>query len=227
VAVPSAIKVFNWTATLYKGSIHLTTPMWYALSFLFLFTIGGLTGIFLGSLATDVHLHDTYFVVAHFHYVMMGGTVIAFLGGLHHWWPKMFGRMYNETLGKLSCALVFLGFNVTFFSQFVLGTQGMPRRYAQYLPKYAFLHRLSTVGAMILGIGFFLMAGYLIYSLRRGPRAGANPWGGKSLEWSTASPPIEHNFHEVPTVTMGPYEFDEIEPDGGPGAAGAAPAGQS
>ncbi|HEY3353824.1 MAG TPA: cbb3-type cytochrome c oxidase subunit I [Polyangia bacterium] len=211
VAVPSAIKVFNWTATLYKGSIALNTPMLYALSFLFLFTIGGLTGIFLGSLATDVHLHDTYFVVAHFHYVMMGGTVIAFLGGLHHWWPKIFGRMYNETLGKIACGLVFVGFNLTFFTQFVLGTLGMPRRYAVYLPKYAPLMQASTVGSLILGLGFFLMAGYLVYSLVRGPVAVANPWGGKSLEWTIASPPPTENFRDTPVITTGPYEFDEIE----------------
>jgi cytochrome c oxidase subunit 1 len=222
VAVPSAIKVFNWTATLYKGSIHLTTPMLYALSFLFLFTIGGLTGMFLGALATDVHLHDTYFVVAHFHYVMMGGTVIAFLGGLHHWWPKIFGRMYSEAWGRFSCILVFLGFNLTFFSQFLLGTHGMPRRYAQYLPKYAALHQLSTVGSLVLGLGFFIMAGYLIHSLVRGKRAPANPWGGKSLEWTVASPPPLHNFHHVPVVTTGPYEFDEQEDVGGHGSPAAA-----
>jgi cytochrome c oxidase subunit 1 len=223
VAIPSAIKVFNWTATLYRGSIALNTPMLYALSFLFLFTIGGLTGIFLGSLATDVHLHDTYFVVAHFHYVMMGGTVIAFLGGLHHWWPKMFGRMYHEGLAKTACALVFVGFNLTFFSQFLLGTHGMPRRYAQYLPQFAPLHVASTVGSLVLGLGFFLMAGYLVHSLVRGRIAAANPWGAKSLEWTVASPPPTENFAEIPVITTGPYEFDELEPlPAGPGA-GAAP----
>jgi cytochrome c oxidase subunit 1 len=222
VAIPSAIKVFNWTATLYRGSIRLTTPMLYALSFLLLFTIGGLTGIFLGALATDVHLHDTYFVVAHFHYVMMGGTVIAFLGGLHHWWPKMFGRSFSERWGRIACALVFVGFNVTFFSQFLLGTRGMPRRYAQYLPQFQALHQLSTVGSMILGLGFFIMAGYLVHSLVRGRAAGPNPWGGKSLEWSVASPPPVHNFHEIPVVTTGPYEFDEIEPTPEHGAVAPA-----
>jgi cytochrome c oxidase subunit I len=222
VAIPSAIKVFNWTATLYRGAIRLTTPMLYALSFLFLFAIGGLTGIFLGALAIDVHVHDTYFVVAHFHYVMMGGTVIAFLGGLHHWWPKMFGRMYSEAWGRLSCALIFVGFNLTFFTQFLLGTHGMPRRYAQYLPKYQGLHDVSTVGSMILGLGFFIMAGYLVHSLVRGRVASANPWGGKSLEWTIASPPPLHNFHDAPHVTTGPYEFDEIEPT--PGDEAAAPA---
>jgi len=218
VAIPSAIKVFNWTATLYRGAIRFTTPMLYALSFLFLFAIGGLTGIFLGALAVDVHVHDTYFVVAHFHYVMMGGTVIAFLGGLHHWWPKMFGRMYSEAWGRVSCALVFVGFNLTFFTQFLLGTHGMPRRYAQYLPKYQGLHALSTVGSMILGLGFFVMAGYLAWSLVRGRVAAANPWGGKSLEWMTPSPPTLHNFHDVPQVATGPYEFDEIEPEPAPEA---------
>jgi cytochrome c oxidase subunit 1 len=222
VAIPSAIKVFNWTATLYRGAIRLTTPMLYALSFLFLFTIGGLTGIFLGALATDVHLHDTYFVVAHFHYVMVGGTVIAFLGALHHWWPKMFGRTYSETWGRISSALVFVGFNLTFMSQFLLGTHGMPRRYAQYLPKFQALHQLSTVGSLILGLGLFIMAGYLVHSLVRGRVAAADPWGGKSLEWATASPPSAHNFHEIPVVTTGPYEFDEIEPEPGHGDAAEA-----
>jgi cytochrome c oxidase subunit 1 len=211
VAVPSAIKVFNWTATLYRGSISLVTPMLYALSFMFTFTIGGLTGLFLGSLATDVHLHDTYFVVAHFHYVMMGGTVMAFLGGLHHWWPKMFGRMYHETAARIAAGLVFLGFNLTFFSQFILGTRGMPRRYAQYLPQFEALQRVSTVGSIVLGLGFFLMAGYLAHSLARGRIAVANPWGGKSLEWTIPSPPPPENFARTPVITAGPYEFDEIE----------------
>ncbi|MEK7705383.1 MAG: cytochrome c oxidase subunit I [Myxococcota bacterium] len=211
VAVPTAIKVFSWTATMYRGAISLTTPMLYALAFLFLFSIGGLTGLFLGSLATDVHLHDTYFVVAHFHYVMMGGTVIAFLGGLHHWWPKMFGRMYHENLGRLTAVLVFIGFNMTFFTQFVLGTQGMPRRYYGYLPRYHMLHQLSTVGAMLLGVAFLIMGIYLIASLIGGKVAPQNPWGGVSLEWQTPSPPPTENFAARPVITAGPYEFPEIE----------------
>ena len=221
VAVPTAIKVFSWVATLYRGSITLNTPMLYGLSFLFLFSIGGLTGLFLGTLATDVHLHDTYFVVAHFHYVMMGGTVIAFLGGLHHWWPKITGRMYNEAMGRLATLLIFVGFNVTFFSQFFLGSRGMPRRYHSYdqvsadlLPTFERWHNLSTYGSYVLSAGLFLVLFYLLASLFKGQPATDNPWGGKSLEWATASPPIEHNFHTPPICTHGPYDFDEIRADG-------------
>lgn len=208
VGVPTAIKVFNWIATLYKGSIELKTPMLYALMFLILFTIGGLTGIILGILGVDVHLHDTYFVVAHFHYVMMGGTVIGFLAGLHYWWPKMVGKMYNETLGKISASMVFIGFNLTFFPQFVLGTLGMPRRYSDYVPEFEFLHRLSTAGLMILGAGLFLVLIYLVASLFRKEKAPENPWGALTLEWTnTSSPPVEHNFTSQPYVTKGPYEY--------------------
>jgi cytochrome c oxidase subunit 1 len=206
VAIPSAIKVFNWLSTLYKGSISLTTPMCYALAFLFLFTIGGLTGLFLGALATDIHLHDTYFVVAHFHYVMMGGTLIAFMGGLHYWWPKMFGRMYSETWGRIGCFLVFMGFNLTFLPQFVLGTRGMPRRYYDYLPEFEGLHRLSTYGAYLLGLGFMVTAVYLYRSLRSGAPAPANPWGAASLEWKCSSPPPYYNFAEPPQASD-PYDF--------------------
>ena len=194
VSIPSAIKVFNWLATMYKGSICLATPMCYALSFIFLFGIGGLTGLFLGALATDVHLHDTYFVVAHFHYVMMGGTLIAFLGGLHYWWPKMFGRMYNELWARIACLMIFVGFNLTFFPQFILGTRGMPRRYARYLPEFQPLHQMSTIGAFVLAAGLFLAAGVLLHALFRGQRAPANPWGSPSLEWTCSSPPPHDNF---------------------------------
>jgi len=207
VAIPSGIKVFNWVATMWRGNISLETPMLYAISFLLLFTIGGLTGIFLGALATDVHLTDTYFVVAHFHYVMMGGTVIAFIGGLHYWWPKMTGRMYNEKLGAIACALIFIGFNVTFMSQFFLGSLGMPRRYANYLQQFQPLHAFSTFGSWILAAGFLLTLGYLWASLRSGARAPANPWGGTTLEWRTQSPPITHNFEDQPIVTEGPYDY--------------------
>ncbi|HLD74586.1 MAG TPA: cytochrome c oxidase subunit I [Bdellovibrionota bacterium] len=207
VAVPTAIKVFNWTATLYKGSIILTTPMLYSLSFIFLFTIGGLTGLFLAALSVDVHLHDTYFVVAHFHYVMVGGTVIALFGGLHYWWPKMFGHMYNEVLGKISWFFVFVGFNVTFLPQFFLGQRGMPRRVASYPPIYELLNQVSTAGSWMLGFGVALMALYLTWAIFRGKPAPANPWGGKTLEWTVESPPTMHNFHEPPEVTTGPYEY--------------------
>lgn len=212
VAIPTAIKVFSWVATLYKGSIDYTTALFYGLSFIFLFTIGGLTGLFLAPLATDVHLHDTYFVVAHFHYTMMGGTIIAFIGGLHHWWPKITGKLFNETWGKIACAMVFVGFNITFISQFIMGSRGMPRRYHSYLPQYEWMHQLSTIGSTLLGVGLIIVAIYLIHSLIRGKPSPHNPWGGVSLEWHTATPPIEHNFTEQPVVQKGPYDFDEIEP---------------
>jgi cytochrome c oxidase subunit 1 len=212
VSIPSAIKVFNWLATMYKGSISLNTPMLYAMSFIFIFTIGGLTGIHLGTLATDIHLHDTYFVVAHFHYVMMGSALIGMIGGLHHWWPKMTGRMYNENLGRIGCALVFIGFNVTFFTQFMLGSKGMPRRYWDYLPEYTPYHFISTMGSYIMAIGFFLTAFYLIHSLFRGRKAPANPWGGKSLEWQCPSPPPFDNFAKQPTVGDC-YDFSDVEWD--------------
>ena len=212
VAIPSAVKIFNWLATLYKGNISYTTPMIYALQFLFIFTIGGLTGLHLGTLATDIHLHDTYFVVAHFHYVMMGSALIAFIGGIHHWWPKMTGRMYSEQLGRFASLLVFIGFNMTFFVQFVMGSKGMPRRYATYLPEFEIYHKISTIGSFILGLGFFVIAFYLIKSLISGRRASSNPWGGRSLEWQCTSPPPHHNFDEAPTVGNC-YDFDVLEYD--------------
>ncbi|MBI5547277.1 MAG: cytochrome c oxidase subunit I [Deltaproteobacteria bacterium] len=225
VAIPSAVKVFNWLATLWRGSISLTVPMLYALSFLFLFTIGGLTGLFLGMLAQNVHLTDTYFVVAHFHYVMVGGTLVAFIGGLHHWWPKITGRMYSERLGQIAWALIFIGFNATFFVQFILGSRGMPRRYYSYDAKYQFFHAFSTVGSWILGAGLLLVLILLINSLKRGKAAPANPWGGATLEWKAASPPITENFATRPEVTYGPYDFAAAL--GGTGKAGptAAPEG--
>ncbi len=210
VAIPSGIKVFNWLATMWRGSISLETPMLYAIAFLLLFGIGGLTGIFLGALSTDVHLTDTYFVVAHFHYVMMGGTVIAFLGGLHYWWPKMTGRMYNERLGQIGAVIVFIGFNATFFPQFIMGGQGMPRRYYNYLDQYQPMHAFSTVGSWILASGLFLTLFYLLASLRKPADAPKNPWGGKTMEWLADSPPIPFNFDGQPVATHGPYDFSPV-----------------
>ncbi|HVO96685.1 MAG TPA: cytochrome c oxidase subunit I [Bryobacteraceae bacterium] len=207
VAIPSGVKLFNWLATMYKGNISLETPMLYAISFLLLFAIGGLTGIFLGALSTDVHLTDTYFVVAHFHYVMMGGTVIAFIGGVHYWWPKITGRMYSETWGRIACALVFVGFNMTFLTQFFLGSRGMPRRYYNYLDQYQPLHAFSTFGSWVLGLGLFITAAYLLASLRKPADAPDNPWGGTTMEWDTVSPPITHNFEGQPVLEHEPYDY--------------------
>jgi cytochrome c oxidase subunit 1 len=207
VAIPSAVKVFNWLATLYKGSILLNTPMCYALSFIFLFGIGGLTGLFLGALSTDIHLHDTYFVVAHFHFVMVGGTLTALLGGVFHWWPKIWGRMYNDFLGRVGCFLVFSGFNLTFFPQFVMGSRGMPRRYASYDPEFQAFHQLSTLGAFVLGTGILLSFVVLVYAAIRGPRCSSNPFRAASLEWQSSSPPDFHNFIQTPVLTD-PYDFE-------------------
>jgi cytochrome c oxidase subunit 1 len=216
VAIPSAVKVFNWLATMYKGSIRLAAPMLYALSFLFLFAIGGLTGLFLGALSVDIHLHDTYFIVAHFHYVMFGGTVIAFLGGLHYWWPKMFGRMYSERWAQVAALLIFVGFNLTFFTQFVMGSHGMPRRYYNYLPRFQPYHVASTIGSYVLALGFVVMAGYLLHSLVRGPKAPKNPWGAATLEWETDTPPKSYNFdHDM--LAGDPYALNELHWDAAEG----------
>jgi cytochrome c oxidase subunit 1 len=211
VAIPSAVKVFNWAATLYRGSISFQAPMLYALAFIGLFTIGGLTGIMLATLALDVHVHDTYFVVAHFHFVMVGGTVTAYLGGLHFWWPKMFGRMYPETLARIAAVIIFVGFNLTFLPQFVLGYLGMPRRYHVYPDEFQVLNVLSTAGASILGLGFLMTAAYLPWSLKFGKKAGANPFEAVGLEWDTPSPPPAHNFDEAPVVRHEAYEREEQE----------------
>jgi cytochrome c oxidase subunit I len=213
VAIPSAIKVFNWTATLHKGYISLSTPMLYALGFIGLFTIGGLTGLFLASLAVDVHVHDTYFVVAHFHYIMVGGAVMGYLGGLHYWWPKISGKLYSEWWGRVSAALIFFGFNLTFFPQFVLGYLGMPRRYHAYPPEFQVLNVLSSAGASILGVGYLVPLIYLLYSAFYGAPAGANPWRATGLEWQTPSPPPTTNFEETPVVTEGAYAYT---PEPGP-----------
>jgi cytochrome c oxidase subunit 1 len=211
VAIPSAIKTFNWSATLYKGSIRWNTPMIYAFCFIGLFTIGGLTGLFLASLGLDVHLTDTYFVVAHFHYVMVGGMVLAYLCGIHFWWPKITGRMYPELPAKAAAVIIFLGFNLTFMPQFILGYLGMPRRYHAYPPEFQVWNVLSSAGASILAVGFLLPMIYLTYSLKYGKIAGPNPWEATGLEWQTASPPPEHNFLETPVVTEEPYHYGELE----------------
>ena len=210
IAVPTAVKIFNWTATMYRGSVSLESPMLYALGFIGLFLIGGLTGLFLSTLGTDIHLHDTYFIVAHFHYVMVGGMVMAFMSGLHFWWPKITGRMYSEGWGKTGAVLIFAGFNFTFFPQFVLGYLGMPRRYHVYPDEWQILHVMSTAGASVLAVGYGIMMIALIWSLFRGPRAGANPWKAKGLEWELlASPPPAHNFETTPVVTSEAYAYEE------------------
>jgi cytochrome c oxidase subunit 1 len=211
VAIPSAIKVFNWTATLYKGSISYQAPMLYALGFIGLFTIGGLTGLFLSTLAVDVHVHDTYFIVAHFHYIMVGGMVMAYLGGMHFWWPKMTGRMYPEGWAKLAALVIFIGFNLTFFPQFLLGYLGMPRRYHFYPEEFQVLNVMSSAGASILGVGYLIPMAYFIWSLRYGEHAGPNPWGARGLEWQTASPPPTENFAQPPAVTEEAYAYGAQE----------------
>jgi cytochrome c oxidase subunit 1 len=207
VAIPSAVKVFNWTATMYKGSVSWETPMLYAYGFIGLFTIGGLTGLFLAAVGLDVHVTDTYFVIAHFHYIMVGGTIMGYLGGLHYWWPKISGRLYNEGLAKLSAGIIFVGFNLTFFPQFIVGYLGMPRRYHAYPPDFQVLNVLSSAGASILGVGYLIPMVYLMWSLRYGRIAGSNPWGAVGLEWTTSSPPPTENFAETPVVTWEPYDY--------------------
>lgn len=212
VGVPSGVKIFNWVATLYKGSIWLQSPMLYALIFLVLFPIGGFTGIMVAVLSLNVHLHDTYYVVSHFHYVMVGGMFMAFLGGLHYWWPKMFGRLYNETLARIAAGLLFVGFNLTFFPQLVLGSRGMPRRYYDYPERFEALNAVSTYGSWVLAAGLTLILGYLVHSLLWGEEAGVNPWGAATLEWrSVPTPPLEHNYLRTPVVTRGPYAFEQID----------------
>ena len=209
VSIPSAVKVFNWLATLRGGSISLRTPMLYALAFICLFGLGGLTGLFLGALAANVHLHGTYFIVAHFHYVMMGSALVAMLGGIHYWWPKITGRLYSERWGQLAFVFVFIGFNLTFFPQFLMGTHGMPRRYYNYPPEFQLLNQMSTVGSYLLAVGFVIMAVYLLHSVFAGRPAPANPWGGATLEWRCASPPPTHNFDSPPPVGD-PYDYRDL-----------------
>ncbi|MEY4829213.1 MAG: Cytochrome c oxidase polypeptide [Planctomycetota bacterium] len=211
VAIPTAIKEFSWVATIWKGSIAMNSPMLYTLAFLIIFAIGGLTGVILGALNVDIHLHDTYFVVAHFHYVMMGSIALAFFAGLHHWWPKIFGVIYNEGLAKLACGIIFVGFNATFIPQFVMGSRGMPRRYATYIEDYQPFHQASTIGAMILGAGVALMVGYLVHSLLAGKKAMQNHWGGVTLEWLSPTPPPLENFDEPPVVTTEVYDYSTLD----------------
>jgi cytochrome c oxidase subunit 1 len=213
VAIPSAIKVFNWTATLYRGSVSLETPMLYALGFIGLFTIGGLTGVMLATLGIDAHVHDTYFIVAHFHYIMVGGTIMAYLGGLHYWWPKITGKLYPVFWSKLSALVVFIGFNVTFFPQFVLGYLGMPRRYWEYPPEFQVLNVMSSAGATILGVGYLIPLVYFVWSMRYGPRSPANPWRAVGLEWEAASPPPTENFPQTPVITAPPYTYSRPAPE--------------
>ncbi len=208
VAVPSSIKIFNWAATLYKGSITFETPMLYAFGFMGLFTIGGLTGVFLGSLGMDIHLTETYFIVAHFHFVMVGGMLMAFLAGIHYWWPKMTGRMYPESISKLAAVTTFIGFNLTFFPQFILGYLGMPRRYHAYPAEFQVLNVLSTAGATVLGVGYLLPLLYLAWSLKYGAIAGPNPWQATGLEWQIQSPPLTENFIETPIVDHEAYDYE-------------------
>ena len=211
VAIPSAIKTFNWTATMYKSSVSWRTPMVYAIGFIGLFLIGGLTGLFLANLAVDIHLHDTYFVVAHFHYIMVGGVLMGYLGGIHYWWPKITGKMYNDWWGKFSALMVFVGFNLTFMPQFVAGYLGMPRRYYAYPPEWQTLNVLSSAGASVLGLGYLIPVIYLLWSLKHGKPAGDNPWGAKGLEWTIPSPPHPHNFEVPPVVTEEAYAYGNGE----------------
>ncbi len=211
VAIPSAVKVFNWTATMYKGSISYRTPMLYAFGFIGLFTIGGLTGLFLATLGVDVHVHDTYFIIAHFHYIMVGGTIMGYLGGIHYWWPKISGKLYPEAWARFAALVIFIGFNLTFFPQFILGYLGMPRRYHAYPPEFQVLNVMSTAGASILGAGYIIPMIYLVWSMRYGKNATANPWGSTGLEWKTSSPPPTDNFEVPPIVTEDPYTYSHEE----------------
>jgi cytochrome c oxidase subunit 1 len=220
VAIPSAVKAFNWTFTLYQGSVVHEIPLFYAMGFIGLFAIGGLTGVFLATLGFDIHVHDTYFVVSHFHYVMVGGTIMGYLGGLHYWWPKITGRLYNQFWAYVSSLLVFVGFNLTFFPQFLLGYMGMPRRYHSYPEEFQVLNVLSTAGASVLAAGLILPVIYFVLSLTRGAYAGNNPWNARGLEWETTSPPPTHNFDEIPTVTREPYDYREHALEQAAAAAG-------
>jgi cytochrome c oxidase subunit 1 len=214
VAIPTAVKVFNWVATLYKGSISIEVPLLFVLAFIFNFSIGGLTGLVLGALATDVHVHDTYFVVGHFHYVMFGGAGFAFFGALHYWFPKIWGKMYNKSMANLAFILLFVGFNLTYFPMFIVGLMGMPRRYYDYLPEFHEMNMLSTFGSWIMITGLIVMIVNLVVSRQRGEQAPDNPWNGITLDWQTSSPPPLHNFDKMPQIPEGgPYNYpDAINP---------------
>jgi len=209
VAVPSGVKIFNWVSTLYKGSISLDAPLLFALSFIFLFSIGGLTGLIIGSLAPNLHLHGTYFIVGHFHYVMFGGAGFSILAGLHYWFPKITGRLYSEKYAKIGWLNLFVGFNILYFSMFILGFQGMPRRYFDYPPQYHTNHVISTIGSWFLALGLIIIFANLIRAIFKGGKAPMNPWGGKTLEWTIPSPPRQENFEEMPVISRGPYPYEE------------------
>jgi cytochrome c oxidase subunit 1 len=211
VGIPTAIKVFNWVATIWKGSIALSAPMFYALAFIIIFIIGGLTGIMLAAVGPDLHLHDTYYVVAHFHYVMMGSTALGFFAGIHHWWPQMWGRMYSEFWARIAAVIIFIGFNLTFFPQFIMGSQGMMRRYATYVERWEGYHHVSTIGAGTLGVGFALMLGYLTLSLFKGEKAKVNHWGGVTLDWMCPTPPLTENFKTPPVWKGEAYDYVHLD----------------